>query len=127
MQIGLPLKGELNPKFVIFLGTFNLRSILHFSHVYVVMGKMRYIVVPNVPKHPRNISNPDVLPSPLKYLLAIKTNLSISILAYPKWSVLPTAVFTTDATSICGYSPTHTHSLSVSLLSCTLAPTFHFI
>jgi hypothetical protein len=44
------------------------------------------------PSVPENISNPDVLCLSLKYLLAIKTNPSILILAYPKWSVLPTAV-----------------------------------
>jgi hypothetical protein len=50
----------------------------------VIMGKIQYVVVPNVAMRPRNISNPDGLSLPLKYLLAIKTNLSIVILAYPK-------------------------------------------
>jgi hypothetical protein len=75
----------------------------------------------------KNISNPDAISLSLKYLLAIKTNPSSLILAYPKWSVLPTAAFTTDATSICGYSGTLTLSLSLSPLSCPLAPSFCFI
>jgi hypothetical protein len=71
------------------------------------------------PSVPENISNPDGLSLSLKYLLAIKINPSILILAYPEWSVLPTAVFTTDATSICGYPRTLTLPLSQSL--CCLA------
>ncbi len=50
----------------------------------VIMGKIQYVVVPNVAHRPRNILNPDGLSLPLKYLLAIKTNPSILILAYPK-------------------------------------------
>jgi hypothetical protein len=75
-----------------------------------IVGKIRYVVVPNVAKHPRNFSNPDGLSLSLKYLLAIKTNPSILILAYPEWSVLPT-----DTTSICGYPHTLTLPLSLSL------------
>jgi len=96
-------------------------------------GKDRYVEVPNVTKRPRKISNPDGLSLSLKYLLAIKMNLSILILAYPKWSILPTVIFTTDSTadstSICGYPCTLSLSLSLSasLLSCTLAPSFRFI
>jgi hypothetical protein len=56
------------------------------------VGKIQYVVLPNVTKRSRNISNPDGLSLSLKYLLAIKTNPPILILAYPKWSLLPTAV-----------------------------------
>jgi hypothetical protein len=48
------------------------------------MGKIRYAIVPNVAKLPRNISNPDGLSSKPKYFLAIRTNTSILLLAYPK-------------------------------------------
>jgi hypothetical protein len=58
------------------------------------------VAVPNVAKRPRIFFNPDKLSLLLKYLLAIKTNLSILSLAYPEWSVLLMAIFTTDATSI---------------------------
>jgi hypothetical protein len=47
------------------------------------MAKIQYVIIPNVAKIPRNISNPDGLSSPLLYFLAIKTNTSILLLAYP--------------------------------------------
>ncbi len=50
------------------------------------------------PSIPENISNPDGLSLLLKYVPAIKANPSILILAYPKWSILQTAIFTTHAT-----------------------------
>jgi hypothetical protein len=52
------------------------------------------------PSFSEYISDPDGLTLTLKYLPAIKTNPSILILAYPEWSVPPTAIFTTDASSI---------------------------
>jgi hypothetical protein len=57
-----------------------------------------YLMSPSVPEYS---CNPDELSLPLKYLLAIQFNLSILILAHPKWSILLMAFFTTDATSIC--------------------------
>jgi hypothetical protein len=76
-----------------------------------------------LPSVPENISNPDGLSLSLKYLLAIKTNPSILILYYPEWSILPTAIFTTDVTSIiCGYLCTLTLPLSGSLRCLALSP-----
>jgi hypothetical protein len=75
---------------------------------------------------PRIFSNPDELSLPLKYLLAIKTNPSILILAYPKWSILLTAIFTTDVTSICGYPHTLTHYISLSLRCLAHSPLLSF-
>ncbi len=97
----------------------------------VIVGKINMLSYQMSPSIPENISYHGISLL-LKYLPTIKINLSIFILAYPKWSVLPTVIFTTDATSICGYPCTLTHtlslsvSLSVSPLSCTLAPSFLF-
>jgi len=79
-----------------------------------------YQMSPSIPEYS---FNPDELSLTLKYHLAIQVNLSILILAHPKWSVLLKAIFTTDATSILLLS---THSLSVSPLACSLGPFFPF-
>ncbi len=82
----------------------------------VIMGKIQYVIVPNVAKRPRNISNPDGLSLPLKYLLAIKTNLSILILAYPKMVCSSNGHFYNWHYPYLWLSThPHTHTLSLSL------------
>jgi hypothetical protein len=76
------------------------------------VGKINILLYEISPSVSEYIANPDGLSLILKYLPAIKTNPSILILAYPKWSVPPMAIFTTDATSICAI---HTPYLSLSL------------
>ncbi len=78
------------------------------------MGKINMCLYQMLPSILENIYNPDGLSLLLKYLPTIKTNPFILILAYPEWSVLPTAIFTTNATSICSYLHTLTHTLSLS-------------
>jgi len=87
------------------------------------MGKIWYVVVPNVAKRPRNISNPDGLSSPLKYLLAIKTNPSSLILAYPKMVRSSNCHFYNWRYLYLWLSShPHTHSLSRSLCCLTHSP-----
>jgi hypothetical protein len=78
------------------------------------MGKIDMLLYQMSPSIPENISNPNGLSLSLKCLPTIKTNLSILILAYPEWFVLPTAIFY-NFTSICGYLLTLRHSLSLGL------------